>query len=116
MAWGIRLVLIAGSICTGFFVMRRIRKSRMHTEDTIFWIFFSLVLVLLGLIPEIAVGFSNLLGVQSPANLVWLVVIFLLIIKLFLQAQKLSRLQLQLTQLTQRYAIDQLDQEGPDGE
>jgi len=74
-------------------------------ESSLFWLFFSFVMVLLGVFPGIAESFASLLGVQSPANLVFLIVIFLFAIKIFLQDQKLARTEANLTHLAQKYAI-----------
>ena len=105
MSWAMRVFLIAGSVLTGFYVIRRIRKSRMRTEDSVFWLFFAVILVLLGLFPGIAVAAAGWIGVQSPANLVFLAVIFLLIVKLFLMDQRISHLQSQMTRTVQQIAI-----------
>jgi hypothetical protein len=52
-------------------------------EDSIYWIIFSLVLALLGIFPGIAITLSALLGIQSPANLVFLVIIGMMVEKIF---------------------------------
>ena len=106
-----RILLIAGSVLTAFYVLRRVRKSKMRTEDTIFWLVFSLVLVLMGLAPDLVTGLASLMGVMSAANLVFLVVIFLLMIKLFLMDQRISALQRQVTETAQQAAIQGLDSE-----
>ena len=111
MSWSMRILLLAGSVITAIYVLRKVRKSKMRTEDSVFWLLFSAVLVLLGLIPEIAMRVSQWVGIQSPANLVFLVVIFLLIIKLFLMDHQISRLHNQLTHVAQHIAIEKLDEE-----
>ena len=47
---------------------------------------------------------------QSPANLVFLVVIFLLIVRVFMMDQQLSKLRQQVTNTVQRVAIDELEE------
>ena len=106
MTIGLRLFLIIGSVLTCAYVLRKIRKSKMRTENSLFWFFLSFVLVLLGIFPGIAEWFASLLGVQSTVNLVYLVIIFLLLIKVFLQDQKTAKLESKMTYLTQTYAID----------
>ena len=108
MSWAMRILLIVGSVLTAIYVLRRVRRSKMRTEDSGFWLFFSLILVLLGIFPGLATGFAEFIGVQSAANLVFLVVIFLLIIKLFLMDQRISHLQQQLTGLIQDTGITRL--------
>jgi len=111
MSWAMRVLLILGSGITAWYVIKKIRRSKMRTEDSVFWLFFSLVLVLLGIFPGIAIRFSEWIGVQSPANLVFLVVIFLLLVKVFMMDQRISRLQQQLTRTVQRVAIDELEEQ-----
>ena len=106
MTTGLRIFLITGSLLSCVYMLRKIRKSRMKAEDSIFWIFFSVILVALGVFPGIAIWFAGLLGVQSPVNLVFLVIVFLLLIRVFMQDQKLAKTEAQITQLAQRYAID----------
>ena len=73
-------------------------------------LFFALILVILGVFPGIAIGVSEWIGVQSPANLVFLVVIFLLIVRVFMMDQQLSKLRQQVTNTVQRVAIDELEE------
>ena len=106
MTTGMRIFLIVGSVLTCAYVLTKIRKSKMKTENSLFWIFFSFILVLLGIFPGIAEWFAGLLGVQSTVNLVFLVIIFLLLIKVFLQDQKVAQAEAKVVHLAQSYAID----------
>ena len=45
MSWGLRLVLIVGSIAAAVYVLRKIRRNKMSMESSVFWILFSGVLV-----------------------------------------------------------------------
>ena len=114
MTIGLRIFLIAGSVLSCAYVLSRIRRSKMRTENSLFWIFFSLILVLMGLFPGIPEWFAGLLGVQSTVNLVYLVIIFLLVIKVFLQDQKAARTESQVTHLVQNYAMDRKKREDRD--
>ena len=111
MSTAMRVLLIVGSVMTALYVLRRVRKSRMRTEDSVFWFVFSLVLVLMGLLPKLVTGLAELIGVMSAANLVFLIVIFLLIIKLFMMDQRISALQRQVTDTAQRVAIKEKGKE-----
>ncbi len=107
MSMTMRILLIAGSLLTAVYVLRRVRKSRMRTEDSVFWLVFSLILVLMGLIPDLVTALAARMGVLSAANLVFLVVIFLLLIKLFLMDQRISDLHRQVTETAQTVAIQE---------
>ena len=105
MSIAMRILLIVGSLLTAVYVLRRVRKSKMRTEDSVFWLVFSLILVVMGLWPDGVTWLAARIGVMSAANLVFLVVIFLLIIKLFLMDQRISTLQRQVIEMAQTAAI-----------
>ena len=48
---------------------------------------------------------------MAPINLIYLLVIFLLLLKVFVMDRKMAKIQYQLTELTQRLAIDRLNRE-----
>ena len=50
---------------------------------------------------------SELLGIQSPANMVFLLVIFILFIKTFNLTLEISRLQYKMQELVQKIALDE---------
>ena len=99
-------LLLIGSVFTFVFVMRLIRKSAVRIEDTFFWIFFSALMIILALFPRIPYKLSTLLGFQSPVNLVYLVIIFVLIVNQFLMSLKISKLTIKQKELVQAIAIN----------
>ena len=105
MSMMLRGLLIICSLLTAFYVLRRVRRSRMRTEDSVFWLLFSLILVIMGLLPDLVTSLADWMGVMSAANLVFLIVIFFLIMKLFLMDQRISVLQRQVTETAQQVAI-----------
>lgn len=101
-----RLFLIAGSVVAFAFVVHFIRKSRVRIEDTMFWIIMCVGLVFISVFPQIPFWFARLVRVDSPANFVFLVMIAILLINQFYMTLKISRLQIKITELVQRIAID----------
>ncbi len=99
-------LLLIGSIFTFLFVMRLIRKSAVRIEDTFFWIFFSVILIILALFPRISYRLAAVLGFQSPINLVYLLIIFILIVNQFLMSLKISKLTIKQKELVQAIAIN----------
>ena len=100
-----RILLAAGALVILLAMLRKIRKSEMRISDSLFWLFFVVTLILLALFPEIAFFFSGLLGIESPANLVFLYVIALLLIREFASTVELSRLRGKVTTLAQEEAL-----------
>ena len=107
MGASMRLLMMVGSFLTLCFVLSRIRKSKMQIDDTIFWLAFSFALLVLGIFPEIAFWCSRKLGFEAPINFVYLIVIFLLLLKQFSMAVKISQMDNQIRILTQRIALNQ---------
>lgn len=105
MSVALRIMLVIVSLFTLFFVIKKIRKAQLQIEYTLFWIFFCGVLVLLSIFPGIAIWFSNFLGLQSPSNLVFLVIIFVLVVKLFNQTLEISKLDMKFQKLVQHEAL-----------
>lgn len=108
----LRVVLIVGSLVTLAFMLLRIRTAKIQIADSISWIIMSLLLLLLSIFPGIATFFSNLLGIQSPINFVYLAIIFILLIKLFSSTLRISRLDVRVQQLAQRLALYEKRGEG----
>ena len=76
----LRIVLIVSSILMLIYMLKKVKKSKVQIEHTIFWIIFGVFLILISLIPQIVYLFAHLLGIQSPANLVLVFIIFILLI------------------------------------
>ena len=104
-----RIFLILGSVATLLYFISKIRKSKIKINHSIFWVVFGMVLLALALVPDGIFWISNLLGFQSPSNLIYLIVIFLLVVKLFTTTMRLSKLSEQVNTLAQTVAIYQLD-------
>lgn len=89
----LRALLIAASILTVAWILRKIRKNKVKMEDAIFWIFFAAILLILAIFPEISFKLCQLFGIMSPSNLVFLVIIFLLVEKIFTLSIIVSQLE-----------------------
>ncbi|MGT2915732.1 DUF2304 domain-containing protein [Streptococcus dysgalactiae] len=101
----LQLILIVVAFLTTLFMIDSIRKSKILIEDSFFWLFFSLIILLLSIFPGMAVFFSDLLGFESPANFVFLSIIFLLIINQFFITKKLSLTEIKLKKTIQYLAL-----------
>lgn len=103
----LRVLLIAGSILTAAMILRKIRNAKLQIEDSIFWLGFSSVLILFSIFPRIPAFLASLAGTQTPANFIYLAVIFLLIVKLFHMSIKLSQLESRVKDLVQELALEE---------
>lgn len=102
----LRIVLLVVSLLTMLYIIRKIRKSKMKIETSLFWIFFALLCVIFAAFPGIAGFLSKVIGINSPVNFLFLFFIFLLLIKVFSLSIKVSRLENSLEEFARKVAID----------
>ena len=105
MPTSLRILLILSSILMMIYVTRKIRESQIRLGDARFWIGLSVLFLLFSLFPGVVQWLCILLKIQTPINLVFLIVVFLLIIKLFLASIKLSQTEERLNNLVQEIAL-----------
>ncbi|EOS74270.1 hypothetical protein C819_03023 [Lachnospiraceae bacterium 10-1] len=89
----LRVVLLFAATFSIGWIITRIRKAKVRLEDTFFWMVMSVVLLLLGLFPGVSYWLSSILGVISPANLVFFIMICLLFEKLLTMSIMHSQMQ-----------------------
>ncbi len=105
MSPAIRIILIVVSLLVFLLMMRRIRREKFLISDAVFWILFCAGLLVLSIFPQIAIFFADLLDFYSPANLVYVLIIFVLLMKMFFMALKSSNNECKLRQTAQTVAI-----------
>ena len=111
MTAALRIVLFIASICMVIFVLRGIRKSKLRIEDSIFWVFFSLLILILSIFPEIAAAAATAIGISAPVNFIFLFFIFILLLKMFSMSKHISQLETSVKELTQQVAIGRLERQ-----
>lgn len=107
----LRVLLLVASVLTSIWILYKIRKNGVKQEDALFWIVFAVMLALLGIFPQISYVMCSYLGVQSPANFVFLVIIALLLEKIFTLSIKTSLLENKIEIMAAELAIRCKDME-----
>lgn len=105
MAIELRLLLVVSSLMMFFFIIRKIRKSKIRIDESIFWIVSSMLFLLMALIPGTVITISEKLGIESPANLVFLITVGIVFLKSFFTSINLSTQLEKHAQLTQYVAL-----------
>lgn len=103
----LRVFLIVASALTMAGIMHKIRRSKMRIEDSIYWVLFSLILLGFSLFPGVAYCLADLAGIYSPSNFIFLLVIFLLLVKTFSMTVRISQLETKLKELVQHMALEE---------
>lgn len=102
----LRLLLILASIATFLYFLVKIRASKVNINDALFWFLFSLAIIVLGVFPDIIIILTQLVDIQSPVNGLFLIILFIILVRLFTLSLKVSMLTLKLEKLTQTFALD----------
>ena len=100
-----RILLVLASAWAFYYVLRNIRDQKLQINDSLFWFFFAILLLLLALFPGITFFFADILHIESPANLLFLVMFAILIYRSFHQSIKISQLDNKIKELTQNMTI-----------
>lgn len=101
----LRVLLLFASISTAIWILRKIRKNKVKQEDALYWICFSVLLAILGIFPKLSYMMSNLLGIMSPANFIFMVIIAVLLEKIFSLSIQLSFLESKMEIMAMELAI-----------
>ena len=107
----LRVILIASSLAMLAFVIRKVKKSKMQIEYTVFWVLFGVLLLFISLVQQIFYFFAKLIGIQSPTNLVLAFIIFILVIKQFLMTIEISQLEVKIKELVEEIALKDKEKE-----
>lgn len=110
----LRVGLLLGALVIFGLVCYEVRQNHIRVGDSVFWVVFSLVLVFFAIVPQAAYAISRLIGVESPSNFVFAVVIGILIgICVYLSA-KVSMLTNKLHDLASQMALNCHDRKESD--
>lgn len=106
-----RILLIVVSLLTTYYILKRIRQSKLQIEYAIFWILFSGVLIIFSLFPWLVSLFTRMIGMQLPVNFIFLLFIFVLMVKMFFMTIELSTLENKVKDLTQELALEEKERQ-----
>lgn len=105
----LRVGLIVVSLITLIFITRKVRDSKMKLEDSIFWFCIAFILLILSIFPQVFFAISDFAGIISPANLVFLLFIFILLILGFNLSAHLSQTDTKIKEITQQLAVEKFE-------
>jgi hypothetical protein len=104
-------LLILGAILMTYFILKKIRQSKLQIEYAIFWIIFSGILLIFSVFPFLVALVTRLIGMELPVNFIFLLFILILILKAFFQTIETSALENKVRNLTQRLAIEEKERQ-----
>ena len=105
MSVALRVILLIAAVISAWWILLKIRKCKVKMEDAIFWVCFAVILLVMGVFPNFTYWLTRVLGMQSPANLIFLIIIFLLLEKVFTLSIITSQLEDKVTVLSAEVAL-----------
>lgn len=106
MSLTLRILLIVGSILAFLFILRKIRKCQLEVGDSIFWFSFAAILIIIAVFPQLVIYPAEWIGVDSPANFLFLIIIFIMLIRQFKMTIHIRTLNTKFRALTQAEALE----------
>lgn len=105
MSLTLRIFLIISSVISVIYTMKKIRKSQLNIDDSLYWIIMSVLLLVMSIFPGAVEWASRLFGFIGVVNFVFFFMIFAVIVKLFQVAIDLSITKHRLNSLIQKVAL-----------
>lgn len=105
----LRIELLIGAIIFLVLVVRSVNRKRLQLRYSLIWLGIALGMLIAACFPQIIIGLAGLVGIEVPANLIYLLaIIVLLIIALSLTAI-VSKQSEQIKRLSQLMSIMQYE-------
>ncbi len=101
----LNIFFIIISTITLIYIIAQIRKHKLNIDDSILWIFWSIVLLIFSIFPNFSFYIAKEMGFQSTSNFILCLFIFVLYMILFFQTIKISELREKNKQLVQEVSI-----------
>ena len=73
------------------------------------WIVLAFAMVIIAIFPEVVYFFAGLIGIESPTNALYLIIIFILLVLVFYLFMKTSVLENKINRMIEKFAIEQKD-------
>lgn len=105
MSTNLKVLLIVTSILLFLIICRLISKKKLPIKYSLFWIFASVVIFVVGLIPEFVQIFTGLMGFETTSNMVIGVLIGVLFLLTLLLTIIISNQKKQIVLLTQEISL-----------
>ncbi len=101
----LRLWLLAGVIVYFAVILVALRKKSLTLKYSLLWMFSALLLLIIVIFPRIINGVTKLLGIASPVNAVFTIILFLVLMILISLSVIVSKQHAQIKKLIQSVAL-----------
>lgn len=92
-------------------IILAVNKKKMCIRYSLVWIFIAFLIITIAIFPGIVFWFCEILGIETPSNLVYLFGILALLMITFMQTGILSKQSEKIKHLTQMVSIERYEEE-----
>lgn len=101
----LRIILLFSSCVSVWYIVRKLRQSQMQLLDALYWLLVAFMLCIFGFFPSIPVKLAEVVGVISPVNLVYLIMLFIALLRCFLLSIRISKIENNFKRLVEELAV-----------
>lgn len=101
----LRVSILVGILIYVLAIFTLLKKKRLNLKYSLLWFLSAVVLLIMLIFPNAVTKVSRLLGVESPVNAVFLIIIFLMLLLLMSLTSIVSTQHEQIKKLVQEIAI-----------
>ena len=103
--WKLQVVVSIGMLFYFFVLIYFLKKKQLTTKYALLWIFAGVVMFVMVLFPQILTFFAGIFGFDVPANMLFAVIFFCIIVLLIFLTSVATKLNDRVTKLTQSVAL-----------
>ncbi len=101
----LRILLLVGAVLMLIYTIKSIRKSKIQMKDALVWVLIAVLIAIFGIFPAIPFWGAGMLGIDSAANMVFLIFMAIMILCIFAMARRISLLEDKLNTMAGEIAI-----------
>ena len=105
MSTKLQIIILVALIFLFIFMIVHINKRKLEFKFCLPWLLFLLVCIILTCFPKLLYWFSNLVGIATPINVLFLAGFCLSLCIIYVLTMAISKLTSNMTTLTQRIAL-----------
>lgn len=110
----IQIFLILITMLCFVILAKNVKRQKMKTDYAVLWLGLSFSLIIIAVFPSLVYFVSDLLGIETAVNSVFLIIIFLMGLLIYSLYLKVSIIEEKQKNIIQEFAIYKKEMEGKD--
>lgn len=107
MSLTLRIILIVSSVIAFILCVKKVKQSKLQITDSVIWIIGSFLLILMSIFSGGIEWIATKIGVQSPVNFLYLIIIAFLLVEIFIMNIRIATLNEKIKNLNHYIALNE---------